>query len=296
MSSLASMRYHCSEPVLLQLGPTFLYMPSWGLGSTWKYGVCCPLPTYQCMRMCCITSLFGSGAKQVSVYSPSWTSAHAGMAKKGVVKQEKDSTAGSLCVKGLEGKQLSNAVSYKLKSAPEWIKLYWDNKIKYEKGSRSEEKKNCIEAILSDDGWDNPFFQRIRNLNKVDEDKTEATWMSWKKLLENEDEAVAKLMISQQKILTRPHANLDPDAEETKSLPEQLRFQYKYVVESEKEAIENTEGFHKHTDGLPSESAATEEDSGQNLKVVMASIRKARAHWNNNKIDMECRLATFKGN
>ena len=120
--------------------------------------------------------------------------------------------------------------------------------------------------------------------------------MSWKKLLENEDEAVAKLMISQQKILTRPHALLDPDAQETKDLAEHLRLQYKYVVQSEKEAIENVEGFRKQMDGVPDQAAAATEEDAALLKSVMASIRKARAHWTGSKIDMECRMSSFTGN
>ncbi len=97
---------------------------------------------------------------------------------KTIVKKEKQ-----LCVNGMSGKELSNAVNYKITKAPEWIKLYWETKVKYDKSGTSLEKKECVEAIMSDDGWQNPFFQRIRNLNKVDEDTTASTWMSWKKVL-----------------------------------------------------------------------------------------------------------------
>ena len=78
------------------------------------------------------------------------------------VKVEKD--VSPLCVKGLKGKTLSNAVHYKLKQAPEWIKLYYEGKVKYDKAGTSNEKRECIEAIMSDLGWEDPFFQRIQNL------------------------------------------------------------------------------------------------------------------------------------
>ena len=149
--------------------------------------------------------------------------------KKTIVKAEKGEKA-AVCVKGLTGKDLANKVNYKLKQAPEWIRMYWTGKVKYDKSSSSAEKKECIEAILSDKGWDAPFFQRLRSVNKVDEDKTDSTWMSWKKLLENEDEAVAKLMIAQHKILTRNHELLDHNDDATKELPENLRLQYKYAL------------------------------------------------------------------
>lgn len=213
---------------------------------------------------------------------------------KTIVKKEKAPAAAPLCVNGLKGKQLSNVVNYKLRSAPEWIKLYWEGKVKYDKAGTSDEKKNCIEAIMSDAGWENPFFKRIRDLNKIDEDKTESTWMSWKKLLENEDETVVTLMISQQKILTRPHALLDHEADDTKSLPEHLRLQYMYVVDSEKSAIESIDSFHRSMDGIPDEKASTIDDD--TVKTVMASVRKARGHWNSNKIDLEVRLKKFEEN
>ena len=114
-------------------------------------------------------------------------------------------------------------------------------------------RRGTVLAIMSDLGWETPFFQRIQNLNKIETEETDSKWMSWKKLVENQDEQVAKLMVRQQKILTRPHKLLDHDDEGTKAPSDELRLQYKYAVESEISKIENTEGFHKHSDGMPDE-------------------------------------------
>ena len=96
----------------------------------------------------------------------------------------------------MTGKQLSNSANYKLKQAPEWIKLYYEGNVKYDKAGTSNEQRECFEAIMSDLGWEDPFFQRIRNLYKIDVEETDSTWMSWKKILENEEERVARLMVS----------------------------------------------------------------------------------------------------
>ena len=148
-----------------------------------------------------------------------------------VVKVEKEAPP-ALCIKGMQGKQLANAVHYKLTRAPEWSKLYYEGKVKYDKSSSSTEKQDCISAILSEEGWEHPFFKRIKTLTKIDEDSSHSEWLSWKKLIEFEDESVAKLMISQQRILTRPHELLDHDDEATQQLAEHLRLQYKYVKDA----------------------------------------------------------------
>jgi len=84
-----------------------------------------------------------------------------------MVKQLCKSEPNAFCVNGMEGKQLANAVRYKVQNAPKAIRDWYEGSLKYEKSATSATKKAFITALFSEEGFENAFFQRVKKTEKV---------------------------------------------------------------------------------------------------------------------------------
>jgi len=144
------------------------------------------------------------------------------------VKKEKE----GVCIAGKEGRALTNAVQYRLRTAPQHIRDVYNKKVKYGKSMTPDERKEFVEHLLQED-WANEYFERFSTTEHISEDKESFTWVSWTKLLTLEDSEAVKLMIKSGAIEHRPDPKLDHDDEGVKALDWHVRQQYKHFEQSE---------------------------------------------------------------
>ena len=71
----------------------------------------------------------------------------------------------TLCINGLAGRELANRVHYEMKSAPEWVKKYYEGSVKYSKSDNKQPKTECPTHFLSDEGWSSSFSSGSRRMS-----------------------------------------------------------------------------------------------------------------------------------
>ena len=215
--------------------------------------------------------------------------------KKPVIKKE---PGAELCVKGMQGKDLANAIGYKIRKSPAWLREYYEGKIKYSKTKTSDDKRKFVEELLAaDEGFTSRFWEHIKETTTKEIDSKDYEWMSWKKLVGEEDEAVIRLMIDQKQILTRPHDKLDHTKQETLALPWEKRTQFKHIKECGSSSIEDMTKLARMDDRPPAEAPPPEPEQAEgraldtvDIKKTMSKIRKLRSQWTVNEPDVMQRL------
>ena len=131
---------------------------------------------------------------------------------------------------------MANQVRRNLSKAPCWLRDYYDKKVKYSRNMDNAMKKKFIEYLLATHAEDiesNEYFSNLYATIHQEAEGSKSEWISWKKLLKNDDLKVVTLALEQGRIQKRPHADLDPDAPATQELAEPLRYQYKKVTDFE---------------------------------------------------------------
>ena len=205
------------------------------------------------------------------------------------VKQE------PLCVHGLRDTALANQVRRTLSKAPCWLRDYYDKKVKYSRNMDNAMKKKFIENLLNTHAADiesNEYFSKLHATIHQEAEGSKSEWISWKKLLKNDDLKVVTLALEQGRIQKRPHADLDPNAPETLLLDEPLRYQYKHVIDFDFMST-STKGEVSHkADGEPPEVQMEQEE----FKKVQEKLHKIQRLFRSQQDDVEARLDIFKGN
>ena len=140
---------------------------------------------------------------------------------------------GAKCVKGVakaaeDAAKKQAEFTYKIGKAPKEVKKFYESGLKNLKTSKSAEKQEFIEHVLSGD-FKSEYFKRCQKVERVTESKEEETWMSWKQITAVDGEALVKAQIAQGKIETRKHARLDHEHPSTKALPEEEQLEYQRV-------------------------------------------------------------------
>ena len=225
-------------------------------------------------------------------------------------KRQKCGEPGEAAVKNepgcLNDKATLNKFGYKLREkAPGWLKDYYEQELKRAKQKSSTEKVTFIEQVLENDDFDSDYFQRIKQTVHSKKESVDSAWISWKKLLDNEDEAVARLMIKQGKVITRPHSNLDHDSADVQELPEEVRKQYKYVQERESNSSTRLQQVTKTADNektkkpeklQPVKDEEEEEDGKKDIDKLVQIAKRIHGIVASNLHDMQHRVGKFKDN
>ena len=78
---------------------------------------------------------------------------------KAIIKKEGKKTP--VCVNGLEGKKLTNAVQYRLGVSPGWLKDFYNGKVKYNRSMSQEEHQEFLTNLLNDKHFDGDYWKAI---------------------------------------------------------------------------------------------------------------------------------------
>ena len=222
------------------------------------------------------------------------------------VKEEPTSSK-PLCIQGLEGKDLTNKLEYTLRSTPNHIKQHYEENLKKAKTSTTQEKQEFIQKLfeLKSKGWKDPYFEKFKKVTTSTSTGSSSAWISWQQVLTKENVATATLMLKQKKLLSRPHADLDHEDEETKELEWFDRHQFKYRIEEgeEKTTTETSasakEKVDGEEDGIKKEEKEEEEPGilpEAKSKKIVAAARRSRALWLANDGVFAGRIKKFEGN
>lgn len=225
---------------------------------------------------------------------------------RGVVKREVKQEREEPCVGGLAGKDLSNAVTVKLRKAPQHVRDFYDG-VKFDKIGHSQSKREFVEQLLSSSSWNTDYFQRLRAVEKTSEDRTKLTWMSWKQLMQHEEPEVVSVMLEQGKLVQRPHRMLQHDAESTAGLPEHLCYEYAYMQDSTEQRASASERMEASDVTMPSREAEDEEvlpksqddvveRTKKEVERIKAFAKKTLNQFNTNELDFTMRLAKYDSN
>ena len=212
-----------------------------------------------------------------------------------------------LCIMGLEGKDLSNKIEYTLRSTPDYIKQHYEDHLKKAKTGSNPDKQEFIQKLfeLKSKGWKDPYFEKLKKVTTSTSTGSSSAWISWQQVLTKESVATATLMLKQKKLLSRPHADLDHEDEETQELNWHDRNQFKYRTEeeAEKTVLETSASAKEKVDGEQDEikkEENTEEEEEilpeAKTKKIVAAARRSRALWLANDGLLAGRIKKFEGN
>eukprot|EP00974_Lingulodinium_polyedra_P112065 10841510-Lingulodinium_polyedra.AAC.2 len=82
---------------------------------------------------------------------------------------------GEVCINNLGGKQLQNAICYKLKQAPAHIREFYDSNMKNLKMQNSTEKQEFVQELLNAKSWKSTYFERC---HKISNENASGAWAS----------------------------------------------------------------------------------------------------------------------
>ena len=100
-----------------------------------------------------------------------------------------------MCVRGLSGRELTNAIYHKKQKLPQWLREYYDGKVKYSKDMTPEQKAEFLDNMLSPEGYESDYFKRLKATIHDDVDKVDHVWQSWAQVTANMDSEAAKLAV-----------------------------------------------------------------------------------------------------
>ena len=193
-----------------------------------------------------------------------------------------------LCVKGVSGKALTNKVAAKLTDpeVPAWLRKHYEGKIKWQKSAGSQDKADFIKHLLEDDLADSTYFKRLKKTVHQQEESTQAEWLSWTRVLTMDSKAVIQKSLEQGKMLKRLSKKLNHD-EDLSSIPEDERFEYRYVTEGDAERTFTSDETERGREGTPEEVA-------DKVKELLDKVRKkalmVSKKWQQQHDDIKARL------
>ena len=136
------------------------------------------------------------------------------------------------CDCGAWGDFAIKAIQYKLRTCPAWIKSVYTQKVRFGKDSTYADRKDFLEHLLADD-IDADYFNRFRQVESKQSSGELSKWLSWKALLDQACEEVAKAGIASGAIEHREHPSLNHELPETRAMDWYVRHQYKHNVDVE---------------------------------------------------------------
>lgn len=241
--------------------------------------------------------------------------AHGSKAPK-AVKKEKDAP----CVAAVHSetpKEDLNRFTWKLRSAPSWVKAYYDENLKYAKAKEGSAKVEFVRQILENDDYNSSFYERMKTVRFTDAAQDHIEWISWTTLTTKEGDQLARAMLAQGTITRRHHPKLKKDDPATLALPEEERYQYHYVSEIETKtssteltttktadpADETVPDAAKSGPGFAAGGKTAEEREKDDLKereklliAKMSSAKKEHNKCQSTLIDTNAKLNSYKGN
>ena len=109
------------------------------------------------------------------------------------------------------------------------------------KSSKSSEKQEFINELLTSESWESEYFKRITKVDAVKRSTKQRKWLSYKKMLEHHSPQVITWMVRKGKLLTRPHPGMEEADEELNAIPAEERLQYQQVEEGSEDEATITE-------------------------------------------------------
>ena len=198
-----------------------------------------------------------------------------------------------LCIKGLTGKDLTNKVARTLTKFPEWVRSYYTGQLRYQKSGTSDKKVEFLEHLLSGEGMENPFFERLQKTVHESSETTSAAWISWKALTRVESTSCIMLGLEQGKMERRLSSKLDHADPETALLPAEEQYEYRYVVQKDTET----------TTSVHSVARSSHEILGPIVDVMHLQVEalkkmvlKTLKQWNQQRDDYKFRLERYADN
>jgi hypothetical protein len=194
-------------------------------------------------------------------------------------------------------KTTSNQFAYKLKAAPPHLRDFYDNKLKYAKttgpAANATTKAQFMEEIIKGD-FESTFFRQLTTHTTSDLSESTAEWMSWKQVTDKHGLGLVHAMVAQGTMLTAPHERLDPQHPSYEAIPQEERLQYKEVTKRQIEGSSSVNIVERGSDEAPAEKDPTASEA--EYKGAAAKVRKARALFQTNSIDIKIKLGKFEGN
>ena len=191
-----------------------------------------------------------------------------------------------------QSKETLSEFSWKMKSVPQHIRDYYENKLKFQKASKSAEKSEFISKVCDGD-FEAEFFKRCEKVVKAQSSSSSETWMSYQQAKNLHGELVLDAMVRCNKMEVRDHMFLDKLHESYESIPEKERYQYKEVVMSDTTTNSHIQSVDRSSDKLPEE----EQDHVEiESKQMLVKIKQAKNKWASDAIDAKIKLGRFESN
>ena len=218
-----------------------------------------------------------------------------------IKKKAVPAKAGPACLAGLASSAASNKIKRKIDQLAEgdsWLFKYYKEGLSKQKTSKNEEKAKFIDELFKATNLkDSEYFSRLKKDVVKQTDASQASWMSWTKLMQNEDPVVVALSIKQKKILVRPSSQLDHDDAATLDIPIEHRQEYRYVQESELHEHIDERELIKRDDGKPTDPEAEAEAAVVAMSNdIVQSASKALRLFKNQRDEIQARVTSFSRN
>ena len=205
-------------------------------------------------------------------------------------KQEADAEA----EKQLQKKD-SQDLANKLRSAPSFVRKFYDGKFKMARMSNPE-KAEFVEEVLSTRDFKSEFFERIQKFEVRDEEKDTDTWMSWREVINLDGEPLVLAQLAQGTMVRRPHPKLDPLHETTLAMPENERFQYKQGKNQEIHTNAEVNVTSRSSKEEPPENGKPCADGIENEKKILLGVKKVYNGVLASAIEVKIKLGKFQDN
>ena len=138
------------------------------------------------------------------------------------------------------------------------------------------------EALQGD--WKSDYFRRSESVSQKESNITSVQWLSHKAVTDIHGSALLKVMVSQGKMLTRPHEMLDPDDPLTQTLPPEEWLQYRETTDVDQTTDEFVNSMSRGAGDVPDDQSGDEETD---VSIKIRQVRGSHAKFNAAPIDIK---------
>ena len=186
-----------------------------------------------------------------------------------------------------------NKFNYRMRSAPKHIKNFYENKLKFTKTSKCQEKQRFMEEVLTGD-WNSEFFKRSETFTQTNYNISSGQWSSYKQVVDAHGVLLVQAMVAQGKMQTRDHDMLIADDPVTLMLPPEERLQYMEKTEVDQNIDQHAQNITRGSESMPDIDTADDEDLDTNM--ILKQVKGSRARFNAALISIKIKMSQLEAN